>query len=136
MVFSSADHHLNPIPPYTFTNSQTTELGWNFVPTTSVVCYQDVFGSFYSGAQAEMLQMMQTVWTDENQYHTPLIGDNVNTFNAEIMGTWSYIISNGLQDGMYGGCRDFFWCGHGGPVALGGVKKKADGSDGTTAVLP
>ena len=108
----------------TATNIVAIEAPWTEWPSTTVICYQQLF-AYESLAYGEEMTMVQAVAAAENIYH-PLVGlplfNNLDLPFEITMGNGWASVTNALATA---GTRDFYYFGHGSPKSLGGGGLKA-----------
>ncbi len=108
-------HPANTTPPYpTLTNTVLIEPSWNISPTYAVTCYMQVFNPIKEGYN-EVIQMMQAIWSVEQDFHPNVLGSGEIPFQVQTLGDWATVVSK-LRDNAN---RDFIYFGHGSGTALG-----------------
>jgi hypothetical protein len=115
---TDAAHPISATRPYNnLTRRVTIEVGWNIQPTSATVVYQDLFGDLHPIGQQQELELMQSIWVQENYYHWEELGSPQWPTEIAAVGGWANVATNpGLDDNR---CRDFFWLGHGCETSLG-----------------
>ena len=131
LVMTASATSIPTNPPYTkLTNNIRIEPPWNFAPTYTIVCYQQMFASWMDG-WTETRDLVGGMWSAEDPWHPNVLGFVTSPFEIQISNDWTQVTS--YMTSPY--VRDFVYMGHGSPDIIGDTASRGLAATNVEALL-